>query len=73
MSIHGSTMPDDYVTIEDVEIGIDTDSGLAFHCKINDEWVFVPYSQVRARHNSKNQGCDSIEVARWLAEKNGWL
>ena len=70
MSIHDK----DFVTIEYVEIGIDTDSGLAFHCKIKNEWVFVPYSQVRARHiQNRNQDGDSIEVERWLAEKNGWI
>ena len=66
-------MPDDFVTLSKVEVGVDSNSGAAFHCKIGDEWFFVPYSQVRARHiNKQVHGEDSIEVARWLAEKNGW-
>lgn len=67
-------MPDDYVTLEGVECGVDSPSGLAFNCLINGEWVWVPYSQTRSRDiNKQVHGADKITVKRWLAEKNEWI
>lgn len=64
----------DYVTLENVEVGIDSNTGAAFSCKINGKHEWVPYSQTRARHiNKRVHDADSIEVKRWLAEKNGWV
>lgn len=60
----------EYVTIEGVQIGDDTESGLAFQCVIDDDVYYVPYSQTRARHrNERVKNGDSIEVTRWWAEK----
>lgn len=61
----------EYVTVENVQIGADTSSGLAYwivdsdgndHC--------IPYSQTRARHRNRSVlNGDSIEITRWIAEQ----
>ena len=64
-------MPDKYVRIDNCEVGIDSNSGLAFSCEIEGEHYWVPYSQCRKRViNDKIHNSDSIEVAAWWAEKN---
>ena len=65
-------MPDKYVRIENCEVGIDSNSGLAFSVEIEEQFYWVPYSQCRKRViNDKARNSDSIEVAAWWAEKNG--
>jgi len=60
-----------YVRITDCEIGVDSNSGLAFSCEIDGEKYWIPYSQCRKRTiNQKVHGADAIEVTRWWAEKN---
>lgn len=67
-------MPTDYVTIEGVECGIDSNSGAAYSCEIAGKHYWVQYSQTKERHiNKQTHNSDSIVVARWLAEKNGWV
>lgn len=64
---------DEYVRITECRVGSDSESGKAFNCKIDGEWVWVPYSQCKARHiNQKVHGEDVIEVSKWLADKNEW-
>lgn len=65
---------DDYVTLEGVECGVDSNSGAAYSCEIKGAHYWVPYSQTKERHlDRRNHHSDRIVVARWLAEKNGWL
>ena len=65
---------DDYVTIAGVDIGMESNSGKAVSVKINDEWHWIPLSQVRAMHkNSRVHDEDSIEVSRWFADKEGLM
>lgn len=67
-------MPDNFVTLSNVEIGIDSPSGLAVRIRFEGEWEWVPYSQLRALHRDKRVvGNDSIEVAAWLAQERGWV
>ena len=63
-------MSDHYVKISDCIIGPDSKSGDAFHCEIDGERYWVPYSQCRRRNVSKVKSGDSIEVAAWWAERN---
>lgn len=61
----------EYVTLEGVEIGEDSDSGLAFSCLINMTQYWVPYSQTKALHrNRAAKNASSIEVTLWWVEKN---
>ena len=65
---------DMYVTIENVDIGVDSNSGAAVSIEINGEHHWVPYSQIKALHrDTKVHGNDKFEVKLWLAEKNGWI
>lgn len=63
----------EYVKLEEVTIGSDSDSGLAVLVTINDKSEWVPYSQIKSLTRTHNKGADTLEVARWLAEKRGWL
>lgn len=64
-------MANKHVKIENVDIGADSHSGLAFSCKIEDKHYWVPYSVCRARHiNKQVHNMDAIEVEAWWAEKN---
>lgn len=61
----------EYVTLRDVEIGIESASGLAVSVEIDGEHYWVPLSQVRAMHkDSRTHNSDSIEVSRWWLDRN---
>lgn len=63
---------DEYVTLYDVEVGINSSSGKAISVKVNDEWKWIPLSLVNSIHrNPRVRGEDAIEVARWFVEKEG--
>lgn len=63
----------DYVTLTEVEVGRESPFGEAVRVKIGNVHHWLPLSQVRAIHrNTRVRDGDSIEVARWLADKEGW-
>ena len=63
-----------YVKLTGVEVGVDSNSGAAVSVEINGEHCWVPYSQIKSITRDKRvHNNDTIEVASWLAEKNGWL
>ena len=65
---------DMYVMIENVDIGVDSNSGAAVSIEIDGKHCWVPYSQIKALHRDKKvHGNDKFEVTLWLAEKNGWI
>ena len=64
-------MSEKYVRISGIMIGDDSKSSLAFECLIDDEPIWVPYSQCRSREiNKKVKGEDAIVVAAWWADKH---
>lgn len=64
-------MADKYVRISSITIGDDSKSGLAFECLIDDNPIWVPYSQCKSREiNKKVKGEDAIVVTAWWADKN---
>ena len=63
---------DDTVHFENISIGADSDSGNAVMVKFEDEWIWIPYSQItKLFRNPRVQGSDSIDIQRWLVEKRG--
>jgi hypothetical protein len=62
----------DTVTLTGVTIGEDSASGEAVRVLIEDEWHWVPYSQISKTIRTKTKGTDSITIAAWLARKNEW-
>jgi len=60
------------VTFSEVEIGIDSESGKAVSIKIEDEWHWIPYSQIEELvrdPNSRNN--DKVVMTRWIAQQKG--
>jgi hypothetical protein len=61
----------DHVRVENVEIGVDSNSGKSFNVKIDGLWLWCPYSVIRKREiNQQVHGEDAIEVERWWLEHN---
>lgn len=60
-----------YVRVENVEIGVDSNSGLSYSVKIDGKWLWCPYSVTRKREiNPKVNGQDVVEIERWWLERN---
>ena len=62
------------VTFEDVEIGMESQSGLAVSVEIKGEHYWVPLSQVTEMHRDpRKHDSDRIVVTAWWAKKQGLL
>jgi hypothetical protein len=65
---------DECIELKEVEVGVDSDSGLAVSVKIEDEWHWIPYSQVEEIHRDpRSHDNDRIVITKWLAEKKGLI
>lgn len=64
----------DTVTLKNVDVGIDSTSGKAVSVEIDGVWKWIPYSVVeKIERNQRVHGEDSIVIARWFAEKEGYV
>ena len=60
----------DDIEFSDVQIGNDSASGKAVRVRFDDEWKWVPYSQIKEIHRDpKVVGQDKITVTKCWAEK----
>lgn len=58
------------VTFSDVEIGIDSTSGKAVSIKIEDEWHWIPYSQIEELHRNRYDGSgEFVVMTKWIAQQ----
>lgn len=69
-----SYQKDKFVEFKEIEIGIDSDSGLAVSVKIDEEWHWIPYSQIEEiDRDPRSQRNDRVVMSRWIAGKKGLL
>ena len=72
MAQHHSSQ--ELITFGNVEIGVESNSGLAVSVEIDGTHYWVPLSQVTEMHrDDRTHNADKIVVTAWWAKKNGLI
>ena len=67
-------MQNEVVSFDNVEIGMESASGLAVSVEIDGAQFWIPLSQVTEMHRDpRTRHSDRIVVAQWWAKKQGLL